>query len=235
MLCDNCAAHNSEIQLTNVKVVFMPPNTTSLIQPMDQGIIANFKRHYRSLVLRQLMGVIETTDDGGRAAEMARKLTLLDSLHMQKEAWSRVTTSTINNCYRRASFLRETSEAVIDSDTEEGDVPVLPAGVTSQEFNEYVAVDDGLQTAADVTDDELCCDQQPAAEEESDGEPSEAAGGGQPPAVTFTTAPQNLFDVRSYLEAAGCENYEHLYKLTDQLHAISKQQTVQKTIKDFFK
>jgi len=101
-------------------------------------------------------------------------------------------------------------------------------------------VDDGLRTSADVTDAELCCDQQPAAddvtaEEESDGGLSEATGGGQPPAVTFTTAPQSLFDVRSYLEAAGCDNYEHLYKLTDQLHAISKQQAVQKTIKDFFK
>jgi len=48
--------------------------------------------------------------------------------------------------------------------------------------------------------------------------------------VTFTTALQNLFDVGSYLEAAGCDNYEHFYKLTDQLYAISKQQAVQKTI-----
>jgi len=65
------------------------------------------------------------------------------------------------------------------TDTEDGDVPVQPAGMTSQEFNEYIAVDDGLQTTADVTDAELCYDQQPAAddvaaEEESDGELSEA-------------------------------------------------------------
>jgi len=131
---------------------------------------------------------------------MVRKLTLMDSLHMQKEVQSRVTTSTVINCYRPASFVRKTSEAVTDSDTEDGDVPVLPAGVTLQEFNEYVAVDDGLQTTADVTDTELCCDQQPAAadvavEEELDGEPREATGGGQPPAVTFTTALQSLFDV----------------------------------------
>jgi len=67
------------------------------------------------------------------------------------------------------------------TDTEEGDVPVQPPGVTSREFNQYVAVDDGLQTTADVTDAELCYDQQPAAadvaaEEESDGELSEATG-----------------------------------------------------------
>jgi len=242
MLRDNCAAHNGDIQLANVKVVFMPPNTTSLIQPMDQGIIANFKRHYRSLVLRQLMGVIETTDDGGRAAELARKLTLLDSMHMQKEAWSRVTTSTIINCYRRASFVKDTSEAATDTEegqqTDDDDVPVLPAGVTSEEFNQYVAVDNDLQTTADSTDAELCSDQQPAAAgeaEESDGEPSQATDGDQPPAVTFTTALQSLFNVRSYLEAAGCDDYEHFYGLTDQLYAISRQQAVQKTIKDFFK
>ena len=57
--------------------------------------------------------------------------------------------------------MKETSEAV--TDTEEGDVPVQPAGVTSQEFIQYVAVDDGLQTTADITDAELCCDQQAAA------------------------------------------------------------------------
>jgi len=69
---------------------------------------------------------------------------------------------------------------------------------------------------------------------ESDNKQSEATGGGQPPALTFTTALQSLLNVRSYLEAAGCDN-EHFYKLTDQLYATSKQQTVQKTTKDYFK
>ena len=109
------------------------------LTPAACSIIARSIVIVHSLQLGQLMGVIETT-----AAEMVRKLTLMDSLHMQKEVQSRVTTSTVINCYRRASFVRETSEAVTDSDKEEGDVPVLPAGVTSQEFNEYVAVDDGL-------------------------------------------------------------------------------------------
>ena len=59
---------------------------SSLIQPMDQGIIANFKQHYRSLVLRHLMAVMEIANENQRAAEVARKLTLVDSLHLQKAA-----------------------------------------------------------------------------------------------------------------------------------------------------
>jgi len=116
MLCDNCAAHSDDVRLTNVKLVFMPPNTTSLIQPMDQGIIANFKRLYRSLVLRQLMTAIDKDIESSmRVAELTMKLTLLDSLHMAKEAWGRITTETIVNCYRRTSFVKEDGAGAADS------------------------------------------------------------------------------------------------------------------------
>jgi hypothetical protein len=30
----------------NIKVAFLPPNTTSLIKPTDQGVIAAFKAYY---------------------------------------------------------------------------------------------------------------------------------------------------------------------------------------------
>ena len=34
-------------QFDNVVCLFLPPNVTSVIQPLDQGIIAAFKAHYR--------------------------------------------------------------------------------------------------------------------------------------------------------------------------------------------
>jgi len=39
------------LTLSNVQVLFLPPNTTSRIQPMDAGIIAAFKKRYRSFHL----------------------------------------------------------------------------------------------------------------------------------------------------------------------------------------
>ena len=41
LLVDNCSAHPANVQLSNIELKFLPPNTTSLIQPMDSGVIKN--------------------------------------------------------------------------------------------------------------------------------------------------------------------------------------------------
>ncbi|XP_066950700.1 tigger transposable element-derived protein 1-like [Macrobrachium rosenbergii] len=48
LILDNAPDHPQNIGdiNENVKVVFLPPNTTSLIQPMDQGAVATFKAYY---------------------------------------------------------------------------------------------------------------------------------------------------------------------------------------------
>lgn len=46
MLLDNATCHpNPELQ--NVRIIFLPANTTVACHPMDQGIISNFKVFYR--------------------------------------------------------------------------------------------------------------------------------------------------------------------------------------------
>jgi transposase len=53
LLLDNCSSHKLlGLALKCVNVHFLPPNTTSRIQPMDAGIIMAFKRHYRRFQLR---------------------------------------------------------------------------------------------------------------------------------------------------------------------------------------
>ena len=48
LLTDNASCHSIDIidSLSNVKVHFLPPNTTSHLQPMDAGIIYSFKVRY---------------------------------------------------------------------------------------------------------------------------------------------------------------------------------------------
>jgi hypothetical protein len=50
VLMDNAACHDSSLVLSNVKLLFLPPNTTSLLQPLDAGIIANLKAQYKYVI-----------------------------------------------------------------------------------------------------------------------------------------------------------------------------------------
>ena len=54
LLIDNCPAHPSVSDLTNDQLVFLLPNTTSVLQPMDQVVIRSLKAHYRGRVIRRL-------------------------------------------------------------------------------------------------------------------------------------------------------------------------------------
>ena len=47
LLVDNAPGHPQTLGAdSDIEVMFLPPNTTSLIQPLDQGIIATFKAYY---------------------------------------------------------------------------------------------------------------------------------------------------------------------------------------------
>jgi hypothetical protein len=43
LFVDNATSHPKDLKLKNIKIVFLPPNTTSIRQPLDQDIIKNFK------------------------------------------------------------------------------------------------------------------------------------------------------------------------------------------------
>ncbi|GBN80858.1 hypothetical protein AVEN_122576-1, partial [Araneus ventricosus] len=52
LITDNATAHPPDLQddlldiFNFIKIQFLPPNTTPLLQPMDQKVISNFKKLY---------------------------------------------------------------------------------------------------------------------------------------------------------------------------------------------
>ena len=67
LLLDNCSAHPEAFDLTSndgkIFAYFLPANVTSLIQPMDQGVLKAIKTRYRNKLIRRL--IIE--DDVGKS------------------------------------------------------------------------------------------------------------------------------------------------------------------------
>ena len=88
---------------SNIKIVFLPPNTTSKLQPLDLGIIANFKTHYRRLLLRFVLASIDTCN----SASVVRSVTSLTAIRWISKAWMEVKPETVSRCFRRAGILTE--------------------------------------------------------------------------------------------------------------------------------
>ena len=62
LLLDNAPAHPHEDRLVSsdgrIRVVFLPPNTTTLIQPMDQGVIMACKQFYQRKYLEEVLVIL---------------------------------------------------------------------------------------------------------------------------------------------------------------------------------
>ncbi|CAG8475425.1 7636_t:CDS:2 [Cetraspora pellucida] len=95
LLLDNCSSHDvSGVTFRFTDILFLPPNTTSRIQPMDAGIIINFKRNYRRFHVRWMLQRVE---DGQRAEEL--KMNVLQAIHFIIQGWDEVKANAIQNCW----------------------------------------------------------------------------------------------------------------------------------------
>lgn len=98
LLVDNCAAHPKEVDMKNIKLVFLPPNTTSELQPLDQGIIKVLKQGYRRRLVQQYLSMMDSS------STTSPKISVLDAIHFLYAAWMDIKTETIVNCFKKAGI-----------------------------------------------------------------------------------------------------------------------------------
>jgi hypothetical protein len=75
MAVDNCSAHLKVEKLSNMTVTFLPPKATFVQQPLDLGIIKNFKSVYTKPVLTSVAANI---DDFQTITEFLKSVNVLD-------------------------------------------------------------------------------------------------------------------------------------------------------------
>ena len=106
LLMDNAPAHppGLEEDLTEefdfIKIKFLPANTTPLLQPMDQQVIANFKKLYTKFLFQRCFEVTSETqltlrDFWKNHFNIYHSITLID------KAWNQVSYRTMNSAWRK--------------------------------------------------------------------------------------------------------------------------------------
>jgi len=88
LLIENCDIHPKNVELKNITLEFLPPNTTSLIQPLDMGIIRNLKVRYRMKLVNFILEKIEEKliDSSATANQISSKIKILQVIQFVSES-----------------------------------------------------------------------------------------------------------------------------------------------------
>lgn len=212
-----------------VELMFLPPNTTAIIQPCDQGIIQNLKVHYRSNIVCKLINDIESsTENQLEENQLARKLTILDAVHALKKAWSAVTSTTIVNCFKKGGFHIPDNT---DLQTDEVITPLeTPPEMTATSFEEYVDIDNNLPCTGLPTDDDICASMLAENADNRDVNPADSDDEEVHPAVRPTSSEllSAVATIRQGFEFGNID-FDYLYYVEDQVSTLVtkiKRQTV---------
>jgi DDE superfamily endonuclease/Tc5 transposase DNA-binding domain len=116
LLMDNFSAHGLATDLVgglegleNTRILWLPENTTSHWQPMDQGIIAQFKLHYRQQWISYMLRQFEANRNPNKT------ITLLHAVQWTTFAWSqKVTSTSIQKCFWKSTCISKPMDLSIE-------------------------------------------------------------------------------------------------------------------------
>ena len=220
LLVDNCPAHPSINNLASTELIFLLLNTTSKLEPMDQGVIQSLKAHYKKMSIKKLIEAIEKE-------KPLPEFSILDAIQMIDLAWGKFTTKTVANCFEKAGISKEKqSEALLDADDPFKDLQkqLDKLAVYNPEFflegattNDIVSLDDSLtSTETLMTDDAILCNV--SDEEGSETEDDTDGVSNEPICPQSSDVPQALDVLREY--TLFSDNGECIHKCLNEISVL---------------
>ncbi|XP_018576379.1 tigger transposable element-derived protein 2-like [Anoplophora glabripennis] len=165
LLLDNAPGHPDAEDLTtedgNFSVLYMPPNCTPLIQPMDQNVIQNVKINYKKKLLIQVFAQQED-DESLTLHDVIKSITIKDAIFSLAQCWDHVSSSLIKKSWKplwpdQFNEAENGSEENDGSDVEDN----LPLsllrnrGYTEETISTFLTISEAENCTEPITDDEI--------------------------------------------------------------------------------
>lgn len=116
LLVDNASSHGGNEELSsedgNFTIMFLPPNCTALIQPLDQNAIRLTKLFYRKSLLAHILSKEEE-----EVITCLKNLNLKDAVCFLANSWQKVSSEVIQKCWE--NILPTESDSNTDCDSED--------------------------------------------------------------------------------------------------------------------
>lgn len=133
LLIDTCSAHgNIEAipPLRNVVVKFLPPSTTSKIQPMDAGIVAAVKLRFRKMHMERALDAID------ESIKDIYKIDQLTAMRLIQTVWDELPAEVHIKCWKHTGLLKEklppNAKTVAFKDKALGELKILVSQLTGE-------------------------------------------------------------------------------------------------------
>ena len=111
LIIDNCPAHPTINNVKSIELIFLPPNTMSKLQPMDQGVIRSLKAYYKALSLQRLVVAI----DKGKDLPVFSIFAAMKMLDLVRQ---KLKSSTIFNCFAKAGISKDQQKSAQSDDND---------------------------------------------------------------------------------------------------------------------
>ncbi len=242
LMLDNCSSH-PKINLTNIELLFLPPNSTSRTQPLDAGIIRSFKQRYRNQSLEYIIQCLESEEN---CEKVIRRLNLLNAIHFMDSSLKSIPSSVFINCFKTCGIEFESEVVCENSDqlivsTEHWNQMRQTLNLDFDSFELMVSFDDRLICRQELTDEEILESVRspiPVDSDETDIETEEINNeiDMNQKIPNNIEALKNINNLRLYLgllESVDHSYYDSLNEL-EKLVLNNKQNSKQTLITDFF-
>uniref|UniRef100_H3B7H8 HTH CENPB-type domain-containing protein n=1 Tax=Latimeria chalumnae TaxID=7897 RepID=H3B7H8_LATCH len=101
LLPDNAPVHPEDSQLVSCdgKIMVKYFSSSSAIQPMDQGIIAQFRKLYKGEIMQEYIQQNEET--GVRLVQFLKNLTIKYMIYISQRCWGKIDVLSIEKCWMK--------------------------------------------------------------------------------------------------------------------------------------
>jgi hypothetical protein len=107
---------------------------------------------------RNIAELDDIIQDRSDATADAKKISLLDALHLVAMSWKRVSEKTIENCFRKGGFSKTKAEtpASEESDLTSEIFHQAPEGMSKEEFENWLDIGNNAEVVATMKVSEIC-------------------------------------------------------------------------------
>ena len=136
----------------------LPPNATSIMQPLDQGIILSAKRRYKKKLAERYLACVENNKD---ANSLLKALDIVQATNMIAASWRETSSTIIQNCFCKGGFKHHAVDPASEMQEDSLSAPTpdvwnrVQRWLGDVQFDEFVASEPEAPTAQSISDQDI--------------------------------------------------------------------------------